>query len=718
MTVSADTLIHFETGLLALGDDVLAPATHTRASVEEVGTVVANMAHYGVAPSAGLLEKMQATSPQGLVDAWDRIERILAAATAEDRNIADFVVYQNFPREVLDMSAAGYWLRQVGMYLGLPNALFTEVPEARAPLDERLDLRAVDLAGADADAALMARLRAMPTRWRPVELDAAQALAARMPGPIDAGDFATRVNAVALAVRLYDRAPDTVFTTTSATDVLRFAAGLADGDITLGTPTRFGSFPRRTRRMLVALLEQAVDLEGDFARRPAMWKRLLSRLHPGEFDAPRVSAAYHALYTGLKARFNVRLEALYAARDAAALDLLATEPGVFARQVLRAYSVFGAAAFTRFADVMESVTTDTLLTLERHLDTLESRTHRLVRPRGKWDKAQVIAMPRIAVDPADRDALVARLREVRAARLAAALPEGVALDAQTATVHLPVSGQELAPYGPGTVFPLPAEATFLRTASFWKEASKGNTWFDNGWNFFGPDWTPLGACCWNEPRFDPEHPDLPAVGSAEDADTVPEDVAAVFSGDPTNADDLEGRGAQLIDLYIDRLAAAGVRYAVWSVLCYSHISFREAEDVVATLQWGVDPEAGKLYEPGRAQMSFPISGQGLTRFVAMLDIARREVVALDMGLPARVSSAAENGAALSRLMPAVVDHIAALPRVHDLFAPLAAQGPGATPVRRSDADAPVSGQAWVFEPRNAESAITPLDLEELRRATG
>ncbi len=75
-------------------------------------------------------------------------------------------------------------------------------------------------------------------------------------------------------------------------------------------------------------------------------------------------------------------------------------------------------------------------------------------------------------------------------------------------------------------------------------------------------------CCWDHERFHD---------------------AAVFSGDPTNSKDLEGRACQLLDLYPNKLVALGVRYAVWTVLCFSRITFSKAIEVHAALQWGEQP---------------------------------------------------------------------------------------------------------------------------------
>jgi hypothetical protein len=82
----------------------------------ELATVVANIAYYGYALSAAAFAALRELDRQTLVDWWMELEPVLAVLTGADRKLDDFVVYRNFPAEVLEMSAADYWLRQILMY--------------------------------------------------------------------------------------------------------------------------------------------------------------------------------------------------------------------------------------------------------------------------------------------------------------------------------------------------------------------------------------------------------------------------------------------------------------------------------------------------------------------------------------------------------------------------------------------------------------------------
>lgn len=122
---------------------------------------------------------------------------------------------------------------------------------------------------------------------------------------------------------------------------------------------------------------------------------------------------------------------------------------------------------------------------------------------------------------------------------------------------------------------------------------------------------------------------------------------------------------------------------------------------------------GKLFEPARCQLSFPIKGPQITKYVAMLDLRRRQLVYLDANLGARVSSAAANGEILARTMPAFVEYLDSLPSVHDVFAHVPARHDG-TPVLYDDAKtAVVDREAYVFRPLNQAGRFRALPLEEL-----
>lgn len=691
------TLILLSHGRLPLVDAV-GQAEATEAQRAALGTFAANLAYYGYVPALSAFEQLRRLSESALGALWRDIEPVLRELTGANRPMAQFVVYKNFPREVLALSEAQYWLNQIFMYLGAPSEWFTEPPLARKPLDERLQLKVLVPAEADALSRIWQNLVDSPTRWTNTQWLHAQYLARELKvAHLDLTHFGFKENGLRLAADVLTYGVS--FSLTEGTDVLRLAAALSGQDAGLRGRVWFRRFKRPERRMLLELMESAKHLEADMALRPSAWKKLLARLHPGDYDVPRVHRAYDALYRGtLPLTFNAQVEAVLATRDPRALDLLAQRPGEFVRRLRKTVSVFGDAAVAAFAAVADTLPTVSLLKLRTYLRTLHARTHWLYAPRGNWKRVQVHAANKTYEDERQTvtkehvHELLARIDAVLAARLNRKLPDGVALDPRTRDVKLQTNDQELAPYGRGTVFELAPSVRFVRTASYWQLKKDHNVWFDNGWGFFDEAWRALGACCWNSTH---------AMGPG-----------AVFSGDPTNVADRKGRACQMIDLDLDELARRGVRYAVWSVLSYNYIPFAQADDVLATLQWGEHAEQGALYEPARAQMVFALKGNSLTKYVAYLDLAARTLVYMDADLGGTVRSAAENVERLQQLMPAFQQYLASLPSVADLFANAKA---GAVPVLYSDADARIEDDAlaYVFRPVNANNTYKPLELQAL-----
>lgn len=294
------------------------------------------------------------------------------------------------------------------------------------------------------------------------------------------------------------------------------------------------------------------------------------------------------------------------------------------------------------------------------------------------------------------DVIVNAVNAEIAKRMEVLFPKGVMLDKATSKIKLQTNDQTLAAsYGRGTVFDMPENVNFIRSASYWQMKDSGNIWFDNSWNFFDENWGSKGACCWN----------------AVCHDTPSEEAGAVFSGDPVISQDTEGRGCQMIDLYIDKLVNSGVRYAVWNILSFNNEPFDAADDLVGTLQMGENAEEGNLYEPSRAQFVFEVKGKNMTKYVAYLDLVERKVVYMDANLYGHVHSAESNGVLLSERMPAFVEYLNTLPSVFDLFESVRV---GETPILNDDTDVTITTEsAYVFTSRNIENSYEKIEINSL-----
>lgn len=661
-------------------------ANGEQVSPEAVATIIMNFSYYGFSLSASAYGSLCAMSSNQVAEWWKSVETELKSITGDDRNIGDFVVYKNFPAEVLSKSEAEYWIPQILMYWGFPKELFTQPIEERASMKEKPKLKVLHKSKKDTLSSILESNLRSPARWKDEEFQVVAFLIDHT--PVNLAKMVFKENMVRLAVHMMESGKKIPFNT--ATDILRLIAGLSDGDISLRTKFKFKSLRKPMRRMILESLEECAKGE-DIARRPEMWKRAFHNLHPWDYAAklPRVCAIADHLYKGELETENAVVERAILKKNPVALDLLSLRPGDFRRRLVHMLDLFGKDAVTAFTEkkVLNGLTTNQIVSLRCFLDTANDRVTRAFPPKGNWNKLQIGAPRPIKASH------VKKLSKALGAVLAERIPPVKVLDDNTIKIKLPNNG-EVGPFTRGTSFPIPKGMEFIRTASYWKqEPGKGVTWFDNGWNFFDTNWQSKGACCWNATNF--------------------MSGAAIFSGDPVNTGEMKGRAAQMIDLYPAKLRAVGIRYAVWNILCFSRVAFGDAEDVFAALQWGKDAQSGKLFEPSRCQLAFPLSGKNMTKYVCLIDLETNEMVYLDANLHGDVSSAARNGDSLQKNMPAFMEYIASLPSVYDLFFE-SADAKNGIHVLYSDKDVKLDGEsAYVFKTENKDNKFKPVAINNL-----
>lgn len=681
--------------LLLRHNYVAVPAPSGYVGKEQVATILMNLSYYGYALSMEAYKAVIALGPTDLVNWWKETEADLKSITGDDRKIGDFVVYKNFPAEVLDKTAAEYWIPQILMYWGFSKEFFTEEVKPREKMNEQPRATVLKLAKSDTLSFILNSYLAYAARWKKQELTDVLFLSQQL--PVNLSKIGFKENLVSLASFMIEHGITVKMNT--ATDVLRLAAGLSDGDVSLREKFKFKSFKKSQRRFILSMLEECSNLTEDVARRPELWKRLFHNLHAGDYKRsyPKVIGVMDSLYNGNLVTFNSKVEKLLSAKDVQVLDVLRERPGDFRRRLVHTLDLFNDKAVKAFIskDVLSKLTTSQLVTLRTYLKSSNQRSSRVYPPRGNWTKMQIGQVRPV------KEGYVEMISEAINNVLHERLPPVKYLDPSTAMIKLPSNDGEVSPYNRGTVFMIPDTVKFIRTASYWK--NNVTTWFDNGWNFFDKNWKDVGSCSWTATSFPQAGWNQKATGAG-----------AVFSGDPVNSAEMKGRAAQLIDLYPDKLRKQGVRFAVWSILCYSNIPFSKAEEVFAALQWGEDPQKGNLFEPSRCQLQFPLKGDSLTKYVCVIDFETMSMTYIDANLYGNVRTASSNGKKLEKNMPAFMEYISALPSVHDLFQASVNTNSNGPYILYSDKDKVLKDvDAYVFKPENKESKYKEVDINKL-----
>ena len=658
-------------------------------------TIVSNLAYYGYVPSVELLEKFQSMNDVELTSFWKSFENEVKIITGADKEMENFVVYKNFPSEVLSKTEAEYWGAQILMYWGFPNEYFTEDKAERPKLSEKKSLKVLFLSKDNTLQEIFYNLVINPARWTDSQREMVFHLFEQVEDKsIDVSKAKFKENVIELAKKAIDSMDvdkyASMIKVSNATDVLRLASAMSEGDISLRENVKFKKFKRSERRFLLGMLEGSNNLLDDVMSRPEVFKKLLRSLHPGDYSFEKVSEVYNKLYNKDYSTFNSQVVKNTKEKNVEGLELLKSRPGEFFRSFHHMYSVYGARAIDAFVEIIPALTNLQLLKMSKYLESINDRKKLMFAPKGNWNLVKVEDNKKVHFVEKYKVAVINAINDELIKRLTIKIPEGVYLDEKTKDIKLQTNDQELASYGRGTSFDIPENVKFIRSASYWAIESRGYVWFDNSWNFFDENWNSKDTCCWSSYQA--------ANGGA------------IFSGDPTNTKDIKGRACQMIDLYLDKLEDSGIRYAVWNVLAYSKIPF-ESADVLATLQYGEKAEEGKLYEPSRAQMVFPLQGDYLSKYVAYIDVKERKLVYMDANLYAHVHSAESNGTILSEKMPAFVEYLSSLPSIYDLFknAPK-----GETPILYSDKDIKINtDKAFVFKKENAENSFNNYDFNEL-----
>lgn len=680
----------------------------------DLATISNNMFYYGYMPSKELLSSMSLLDKDSLISVWNTLEENLKEVTFSNRDMNKYVVYKNFPKEVLDMDFNHYWVNQIMIYWGYGKHIASEANNQRIPMNEMHSKKVLHLANENTLQDIFNGLISSPVKWTEEEYIIVKHLFSQVENKeldITAAKF--KVNIISLSKDLLEESFDnlSLIKIGNATDVARLLVALSGGDISLRKEVFFKNFKRNERLALMSLLDNFNNIMDDIALRPIVFKKLFQKLHPGDYKQfSNVISAYNNLYNGKYSSFNSKKMNLISNKDEEALSLLASRPGEFLRDLHFAYNSYGLPAFEKFATIVDDLSIIQLLKIEKYLNTINDRKTTIAAPKSNWSKLKIINNEKVKIHQEHLDFINNVIHQSINTRLKDAIPNGVLLDEKTKEIKLKSNDQEVALYGRGTSFDIPDNITYLRSASYWQKVTNGSNWFDNSWNFFDKNMNPISACCWNKY-----------------AASFKDENYSVFSGDPANAYDKKGIGCQVIDVYLDKLKNAGVAYAAWSILSYNGIVFNETEEVLGVLQMGEKPQEGEIIEPSRASLSLDLShGKGLVKYVALIDVENRKIIYLDSILPSHVSSAERNGNILKEYIPALLENINAIPSIYDLFKHA---DKGSMPVYYSDKDISIKQEhivndedgstttithdAYIFKKENSDNVFNNILLEDL-----
>jgi stress response protein SCP2 len=401
--------------------------------------------------------------------------------------------------------------------------------------------------------------------------------------------------AVVNRVRLATRKPLIVDT---VTDVLRLACAASDGDVTLEQPTKFRSFARPERRLLLAALDGVIAASpgklGDVAVRREAWKRLGERLHPHEHPQWPQAHDVFAVARGEKRApsFASQVERTMATAGAGpTARLLGNAPGLLWRSLDRLLREAVeppvlAAVVSAATTAAPSVSGRVLLSVREHLFNRQIPT----------DVSRVFAnrKGRAWTGPETREPLdesaVSELMSVIDAEVSRRLPDygTILIDPSILGVALPLSGKAVAPglglMPRGSVSPI--DGDLLRFFVYWKERSEC-TDYDLSALLLSDDFRSGDHVSWTN-----YHAGEPGQGSA------------VYSGDLTEAPD---GATEFIDV---ELSNTPRKVIIPQVNIFSGEAFDQAEDAFFGFMVRSPEQDGTPFEARTVRMKSDLRGAG------------------------------------------------------------------------------------------------------------
>ncbi len=653
-------------------------------------TMQKNLEALGFVMSRALFERVRTLEPAQADALYRKLVAQLKRLVGAHREFRP--LYPNFPDQVMRLDDAELYLNALFHYAGLADG-FGEKAE-RPALAEAQALRTIDLGTTDdADALFVALARSKSpysaedgedVRWFVAQYR--PRIGALLPETMPCKENAATIVAACLQTGAAgEDALDRHVKT--ATDVLRVAVALNDGDISLALASKFGKLSRPMRVRMLAWLERAPNRLEDMQRWTGRWLRLGERLHPGDYGVrfPNVWRDFEALRNGFRARgFASQVEAALERDDAdAAVSLLRQRPGELARRLdVLARRGHGAMAAQAFAEHADRVSTPVLLQVLTHVrDRGAPRELRTFFPKGQVAKLFAIADIVPPIDEATLQAISDICEGALLRRFATLPPLGACyLDPRLRRYRVPFSqrsaSKALRTIVRGSRLPLP-ECSTLRFFVWWKNG-RDRVDIDLSAAMYGKHYRYVDTLAYyNLKNFGAHH-----------------------SGDIVDAP----KGAsEFIDVDLERCRRAGVRYIVMSLSSFTSQPYCDLPECFAGWMARREPASGEIYEPATVVDRFDLASDATFCLPVMFDIVANEALWTDIALKQhpRYANNVENNLAGVSLMLRAMDTLAKTD-LYTLFElHIRARGTPTTDATRAQT---------VF---SVESGITPFDLSRI-----
>jgi hypothetical protein len=597
---------------------------------EYVFTIMKNVQNLGYTFSKELIEKLAYMDVQSINKFYINLISALKGLTGADVQYDPF--YPNFPEQVMEASDVELFMNAIIHYWSNGRLLPEYVKEERLPLFDNPDLIVLELGENKELDEILNNLISSKTSLSVQDKEDIVTIFNEFGFTINALPDAIpfKENLVVIAKIVIENTNETLWYPIlskyfkTATDVLRLATELSGGDTSLAANTKYISFKRPTRALLLMLLENCNSIEEDMKRYQMNWIKLGEKLHPGEYKQYiKVNTAFDKLRNGGKIdTFASKVEECIKTNNIkSAVEILEKRPGEFARRLdvlLRSGSRNNSYIITKFSNVAEKISIPVLLQVKEHFAyRCNDSDSRIFFPKGMLTKGYVIKNELAPIGDNLCESVVNICERAIINQLSEKENIGKVFISNSMKGYCVPQSQRSASSGNKIITRgsrLPINKDFVRLFIRWENEVHENgyeerTDVDLSCSFLNENYQELNTVTYYDLRNN----------------------YSCHSGDYTNAPRPNG-ACEFIDIDIKQAIENEARYAVVQVYGYTYSKFCNLDGLYAGWMERNDLNSGEVFEPSTVQNKIDLTGNTMCMIPMVFDLLKKEVVWMDMAL--------------------------------------------------------------------------------------
>ena len=417
----------------------------------------------------------------------------------------------------------------------------------------------------------------------------------------------------------------------TATDILRFVTYLSDGDVSLASDTKYKSLPRKQRRLILELLDNAGNIEEDMKRHETKWIRLGEVLHTGEYKQfNNAYAAFDKLRNNGKIEtFGGKVNKLLSENNVKdALVMLKNRPGELARRlddILRDYPNAKTQIIEAFKEVANEVSVPVLLQVREHFAWRhEKNDSRVFFPKGQLAKCYTIEnnLDTIEKDTCDEIVNICTSAIVEQFKSKESLGK-VYIDDSIKGYCVPQSqrsaSKSLKTVTRGSRLPIGKDVKSCRGFIWWTNCDENDK---NYWYVSRVD-IDLSAAILDE--------NFRYVSHISYTHLRDQAFRGYHSGDITNGGPVDGNGVcEFIDVDIDSVIKNGGRYIIYQIYSYTGQKFSDMPHAMFGWMKREDVNSGEVFEASTVEQRIDLTAETTVAIPVLFDCVTREYIWMDV----------------------------------------------------------------------------------------